>query len=245
MRSDGGTRQRPAFTLIELLIVISIIAMLAALLMPAVGMVKRAANGAVCANSQRQIGLANGGYQADWNAQILSSATDTYWMWSDNGWCYLALPYLGFDLPDSQVYLVKPNTRSGVSRLFTCPENKAGRFGGNWSSFNMNYYASSQALWYGQAGPARVIGTVTQPSAKVYLADWQDFAGGTSQFLNEWTFFTFDKALAARHNRSANLLFLDGHVKGYSPPTLPVLSTTDVARARPWIYHDVPGSPDF
>ncbi|MFN7019819.1 MAG: prepilin-type N-terminal cleavage/methylation domain-containing protein [Phycisphaerales bacterium] len=63
---------RRAFTLIELLVVIAIIALLIAILLPALGEARRAGRKAICESNMKQIGTAYNTYSTDFQDRIAS-----------------------------------------------------------------------------------------------------------------------------------------------------------------------------
>lgn len=145
-RSDHRSRALCAFTLVELLVVIATIALLLAVLLPALGAARRQARQAVCAARLREIGRALHLYAADHNGRAMPLAyTDTdllingeqvYW-WGSNGVSRVD-PTVGFVWP----YLSAAPDAEG---LLECPEQQ-------WGSYAPQGFAARPTSTYGYNG---------------------------------------------------------------------------------------------
>lgn len=127
---------RHAFTLIELLVVIAIIALLMALLLPAIQKVREAANKMLCASNLRQIVLAFHHYHNDYGRLPTAGSGDSGnppTKRADWGWAYEILPYVEAD----NIHKNTNNTtvRRTPMKLYNCTSRRnAEVFNGNAKS---------------------------------------------------------------------------------------------------------------
>src|SRR5208282_5749345 len=103
----GVSRQKnAAFTLVELLVVITILGMLMALLMPAVNSVRESMRRTQCKNNLKQIGTAANAHltaygffpSGGWGMIWLGDPDRGTGASQPGSWIYQLLPYLGFDM---------------------------------------------------------------------------------------------------------------------------------------------------
>jgi prepilin-type N-terminal cleavage/methylation domain-containing protein len=131
MTSQEPPPERQGFTLIELLVVIAIIAVLIALLLPAIQKVREAANRTRCSNNLKQIGVACQAFHDVRNA-LPNSRRDAYYTWLVE-----ILPYLEQNalytqwnpLPNgstsSNFYVQNATARTTTVTTYFCPSRRS------------------------------------------------------------------------------------------------------------------------
>ncbi len=110
-RNGAATKPRRAFTLVELLVVISIIGVLAGLLLPAVQMAREAARRAQCLNNLKNIGLAIHNFES---ARRTLPAGSEARNGTEHAWSTQTLPFL----EQSNVY-----QRLDLKAVWNAPSN--------------------------------------------------------------------------------------------------------------------------
>jgi prepilin-type N-terminal cleavage/methylation domain-containing protein/prepilin-type processing-associated H-X9-DG protein len=121
MTTRSIIRSRFGFTLIELLVVIAIIAILIALLVPAVQKVRSSAARLQCANNMKQLSLALQNYHNVWKVfPGFEGGPDPASAENYGGWPLSTLPYV--DQGDLyNTFLVNQNHIGAIMAVFTCP----------------------------------------------------------------------------------------------------------------------------
>jgi prepilin-type N-terminal cleavage/methylation domain-containing protein/prepilin-type processing-associated H-X9-DG protein len=222
---------RRAFTLVELLVVLAIIGILAAILFPVFGRARESGRSAACSSNLKQLGLAFQQYLQDTGGRYPGAGQYQKWgngaHWvsgpnsTDNAGAGAALAKVG-GANDGEATGLSANVEAGSiykyignSKVYICPSLEDGDV--KKLTYSMNC----------------AIGGVTEsrvkaPSDIVLLMDEEK---NTDGYVYASTSVTSTDALTQIHNGGGNILFCDGHVKFFSFDEFQV-DKTDTGRAN-------------
>jgi prepilin-type N-terminal cleavage/methylation domain-containing protein len=143
-----GAGPTPGFTLVELLVVIAVIAILAALLLPALGRAKAQADSTVCKNNLRQMSFAMNMYLADYRFYPCTESSAGVTEFNFLRW-YIAIgPYLKSTWPQDQMVsvgssgTVAPVAGSHLKNVYDCPgyDRMPGAYQADFGAYAYNDY---------------------------------------------------------------------------------------------------------
>jgi prepilin-type N-terminal cleavage/methylation domain-containing protein len=217
---------RRAFTLIELLVVIAVIAVLVAILLPALGSAREASRAVVCASNQRQIGIGYTSYAFDYKDKT----------WPVNRWA--RLPDNNTGTTPGLLYSVVDN----ADKIGECPTNKRRRtdfqegtnlFGGSTGidfDYTMPRSVNGARLYievqFGYIDPSSGGGLTRLPAS---FQSVMKFLPSLPIFIEESAFLNNgggntdgmwgnNDQFTQRHAGVGNHWFIDGSTRTYKPP---------------------------
>lgn len=227
-----------AFSLIELLVVISIIAILAALLLPSVGLVRASAQNTRCMSALAQVGLAVQAYGNDWEQALPRLKTPR----ADDP----ATPLHWFDAIAPYIDVVDDKSASSYAMrhatpIWGCPlwpkdaattnQFKPG-YGFVWyplapvSSRTSDYW-DIPAPWVSDIYQSKI----TERGRRIMIGETNDWPLGTTFGATATAYpTTWDPT---RHRGRANYLFFDLHIQSIPATANAYLGTADPSSWNP------------
>jgi prepilin-type N-terminal cleavage/methylation domain-containing protein/prepilin-type processing-associated H-X9-DG protein len=178
------------FTLVEMLVVVSIIAVLVAILLPVFAAARKAGRKAVCASNLRQLLMAQKMYADDCDRTLVPARSAGY------TWCVLLQPYM----------------KNGG--ILVCPEDDKPQQTPNCNdlphsygiNYNLTFNTSSRPFVFRMSG-------INRTTDLLLFFDMKSSA----QAMGSSYYTSLLSRMDARHNDRCGVGFLDGHAKMLLP----------------------------
>lgn len=205
MQGHPSRKTLSAFTLVELLIVIAIVAILAGLLLPALSQAKARAANAQCINNLKQWGVALAVYANDNDEAIprRGQGVQQFFIVDRPGDWFNALP----DAINQPTYFqqLQSGNPPGPKQtsFFVCPAATLTSHS-NFLAYAMNIYLSPTIR-----PTAHRMSEINDPATLAFLADGPGDYSSTAPSSKPYS-------VKARHASNANIAFLDGHIQSFT-----------------------------
>ena len=213
-------RVQLGFTLMELLVVITIIAVLTSMLLPAIELVRSSAKSMTCRSNQRQVGMAVNAYAQEHDGYLASAC-----LASGIHWFELVAPYVTQGKDSGGYVLMTDASYNRNNILVGCPDYKKTL---NWrtgfgiterplSPSNTNTTNWTSGATYPKQDFA--LAEINQSCSRILLGDVDGWSIGINQNGPAWSFARDD----TRHRNKPNWTFFDLHVGTVANTLVPML----------------------
>jgi prepilin-type N-terminal cleavage/methylation domain-containing protein/prepilin-type processing-associated H-X9-DG protein len=202
------------FTLLELMAVVGIVVVLAALIFPTIGSMKETGQRSACLAHMRQVAGIVLQYSADNGSRVLPAASGANAWMNDNVW---------YELLDGEDYLIanatKPNTWSGKRNgIMSCPARDSAAFSYSAAGKHDLHYSLNQHPGFfnrvnTSEGGWPTLAKIPNPSRAFLLAE-SSFPIGYPNGEN-LVYPHPRKGKPVTEGEGMNLVFFDGHAEYY------------------------------